>query len=94
MINKIPFAGDPSVDPNEKIELSLDNKPILEERIKTAMRTFQRWYRSLEADVRYGVEMLIKQKVCKDLSLTEMEAIMSRFQAAMKGWNGPEDKNQ
>lgn len=88
----IPFAGDPDIDDDMKVVLP-QPKPTLSDLIDDAMLSFSKWFRSLDTEVRYGVEQRIKRKVCKDLSLNELEGIMSRFQAAMKGWSAPENKN-
>ena len=93
-LDEIPKAWETQY---EDMSVSIDKdlyEPTTEELIDEAMKTFARWFRSLNTDVRYYVEKRIRKKVCKDLSLNELEEIMSRFQAAMKGWNGPEDKNK
>ena len=93
-LDEIPKAWETQY---EDMSVILDKslyEPTTKQKIEKAMKDFAHWFRSLNSDVRYYVEKRIRKKVCKDLSLNELEEIMSRFQAAMKGWNGPEDKNK
>ena len=82
----------PDVPHDAKVALPKP-KPTLDDMIDDSMIVFAKWFRSLDSEVRYGVEQRIKKKICKDLSLNDLENIMSRFNASMKGWKAPEDKN-
>ena len=98
-LSEIPFAGDSkNYDKPVEIDFTGWNDPTPEfkhqQKVKKALSSFRRWFRSLDTQVRYSLETELKKSICKDLSLNELNDIMSKLQASMKGWNAPEDKNK
>lgn len=97
-LDEVPFAGDPSSN-NVRVELPEDfikqtPQSIHQEKVSKAITSFQRWFRSLDTQIRYSFEKALKKRICKELTLTELNDVMSNLQASLKGWNAPEDKNR
>ncbi len=92
--DNIPPAFDPSIPDDMTVVLPQLSGPSHKDLVDEAMSSFGAWFRSLSTDVRYGVERRLRDKLVRNLSLTELEEIMSRFTAAMKGWSSPERRNK
>ena len=59
--------------------------------IRDAITGFQRYYRKLDSDQRYEIQVWLRSKLIKDINLSEVENIVSRVIAATDGLSRRKD---
>lgn len=97
-LEEVPFAGDPSIPQNARISVPYSIEPTSEEKFNQELtkqiRTFQRWWRSLNIDIRYEVENWLKKALIKRLSHEEVSQLVASTTASTKAYTEPKKINQ
>ena len=62
--------------------------------LQRKIKTFQKWFRSIDIDVRYEVERFLRRALIKRLTHEEVAELVSKSMASSKGYTGAVDKNK
>lgn len=97
-IEELPFSGDPTVPESAQISISLSLGETEEHQhlkeVEKRVKQFQKWWRSLQTDTRYSVEMWLRRELIKRLNPQEIQQLVAQHTAAAKGYTGAIDKNR
>jgi len=77
-----------------KEELIVDTEPSQEYKTEEAIKTFQRYYRSLDTDTRYLFSKWLRSVLIKELSYEEGILLSSKMSSAEKGYSEPKNPNK
>jgi len=97
-LDDIPKAYDPSIPDNARVSMSYSLEPTDEakfrEELQKKIKTFQSWFRSLNTDIRYEVEIFLRRALIKRLSHEEVAELVSKTNAATKAYTEPKKINR
>ena len=74
--------------------LEIDNAPPQSHKTEQAIRTFQRFYRTLDTDTRYFFQAWLREKLVKNLSVSEAAHLSSTLNASSKAYTEPKNPNK
>ena len=77
-----------------KEQMILDDEPSQEYKTEEAIKTFQKYYRSLDTDTRYFFSKWLRSALIKELSYEEGILLSSKLSSAEKGYSEPKNPNK
>ena len=94
----IPLAADPTVPESAQVSITMNLGETEEwmhfKEVEKRVKQFQKWWRSIETNARYSVELWLRQELVKRLNPQEIQQLVAQHTAAAKGYTGAVDKNK
>lgn len=96
-LDELPSAADPTVPEGAQVSISLSLGETKEwkhqKEVEKRVRQFQKWWRSIETNARYSVELWLRQELVKRLNPDELLEFVAKHTAAAKGQSRAKDPN-
>ena len=97
-LDELPSAADPTVPESAQVSISLSLGETEEwkhqKEVEKRIKQFQSYWRSMDTNVRYSVELWLRQELIKRLNPQEIQQLVAQHTAAAKGQSRAKDPNK
>ena len=97
-LDELPSAADPTVPEGAQVSITMNLGETEEwmhfKEVEKRVKQFQKWWRGIETNARYSVELWLRQELIKRLNPQEVQELVANHNAAAKGYTGAVDKNR